>query len=124
FYDSAFENRMEENNPTDQSYFFRRTRASVEDMGGKFHLEYFPSSRFKVKVGADLIQHHFRPFISETNYTIESPAASRIRFQALQADAYVDADIHLTEKIQMDTGLRYSSYLLKDRSFHNPEPRI
>lgn len=124
FYDSAFENRMEENTPAEQSHFFRRTRASVEDMGGKFHLEYFPTPGFRVKAGADLIQHYFRPFISETNYTIESPAASRTRFQAFQADAYIDADIHLTEKIQMNAGLRYSSYLLKDRSFYNPEPRI
>lgn len=124
FYDSALENRYAETNTGNQEQIFRKTQASIQDIGGKFQLDYFATSYLRVKWGLDLIQHRFRPFVSKTNYTIESPAANRTMFQAFQADSYVDMDWQIAPYVHANTGVRYSSYQVQNHRYPSLEPRI
>ncbi|WP_367914914.1 TonB-dependent receptor [Leadbetterella sp. DM7] len=102
---------------------FRHTQTRVTDFGGKLQLDYFPHRAVEMKLGVEMTRHFFQPFSTLTNYEQDQTKAENEKIMAMQADAFVDTDIKLTKKINLNVGGRFTSYEVNGVTFRNPEPR-
>jgi len=130
-YNSLFAMDMVESDlGTEQkSNSYRYINAGVTDYGTKFQVDYFPVSFLSLKAGIDLTRQVFRPFSRKTNYTGQNAPplvgdSYDNRLMATRIDAYLDGDYSLTNKLYLNTGIRYSTYSTSEQSYLNPEPRL
>src|SRR5690606_963945 len=86
--------------------------------------DYFPVNQLSVKFGIDATSHSFSPFVTKSNYNGLFDNGKDGQQTAYQMDFYVDGDMALTSAVRFNTGLRYSTYMVSGRTFHNPEPRL
>src|SRR5690606_3590027 len=124
-YSSEFANNFEDNDTNEQSdCLYRNVNAGVSDWGGKIQFDYFPVNQLSVKFGIDATSHSFSPFVTKSNYNGLFDNGKDGQQTAYQMDFYVDGDMALTSAVRFNTGLRYSTYMVSGRTFHNPEPRL
>lgn len=124
-YSSEFANNFEDNDTNEQSdCLYRNVNAGVSDWGGKIQFDYFPVNQLSVKFGIDATNHSFSPFVTKSNYNGLFDSGKDGQLTAYQMDFYVDGDMALTSAVRFNTGLRYSTYMVSGRTFHNPEPRL
>jgi outer membrane receptor for ferrienterochelin and colicin len=105
-------------------------RSEVRDWGLKWELDYSPNNKNQIKTGLSATMHRFAP--GATTYNLKDDLAQS-KFDstlgssvvnAIETYAFVENDMVVTPRWKVNYGLHYSQFILKDRFFHNLQPRI
>jgi hypothetical protein len=100
--------------------------SSIADWMQKSDFTYIHSSRSKIRFGNEVVLHRFSPNKSrisgQFNESIRQINASVI--QNAEVAAFASHDWLVTNRLQLNYGMRYSGLLGNSFSFFNPEPRF
>lgn len=107
----------------DNSLFIQ---SKVRDLGAKLGFDLYLNPRHRIKYGINLINHSFRPNVISTEGEISDFLLSRQgnRLNAFENGIYGLSQYDITEKWQVNAGLRLSGVLAKDKYFQGVEPRL
>lgn len=96
----------------EQSNFELTLYSGIKDYGTKWDFDYFASGKHEIKFGA---QHTYHVFIPNTfsgkSGDVEFNPDNALRRYAHEAAVYALDKITLTEKLEVNLGLRYSAFL-------------
>jgi hypothetical protein len=100
--------------------------SSIRDYGVKFDLDYLPSPKHTIRLGALFTQHTFTP--SAINLKDASSAVAVERnvtpIIANEGGLYLEDTYRPISNLQINAGLRMSLFTTPDRNYINPEPRV
>ncbi len=112
------------------SFFQKRKNSlitSINDYGMKFDFDFTLNDIINLKFGFNTIHHTFVPndqFYSQSGSAIPSLKKDyNEKVMAFENAIYLENQINF-KKININLGLRYSGYLIKQHFYHLPEPRI
>jgi len=98
--------------------------SSIRDYSIKYDLDYFPNPNHFVKFGLISTTHKFVPsalVIKETGFeTIDNTDP----FNSLESAIYVEDDMKLFNKINVNAGIRFSHFVHDKVNYFKPEPRL
>ena len=96
---------------SEQDEFRFALKSQITDIGGKVDFTYFPSTRHKLKWGAEYIYHTFNPTsVSAASQDIVFDTGEAQKLYSHESAVYVLDEFDLNEKIKLNAGLRYSMY--------------
>lgn len=104
-----------------QQGFSVRLTSGVIDQNAKFDFDYFPSLRHKIKFGAHYTYHTFAPS-SVAGNSNSFPEAKQIFTH--EAALYVNDEYSVTDKLNVNLGLRAPLYFYKNTNYQAVEPRF
>lgn len=83
----------------------------IRDYTASWKLTHYTSPRMKWKVGADYILHYFTPVsVSASQGDIDFDVGEAQRLTSHESAVYVMNEFNVTEKLAVNSGLRYSMY--------------
>lgn len=94
-----------------QDDFLFELRSGIRDIGGKVDFSWFPSTRHKVKWGADYVYHTFTPVSvsAKQNETVFDTGTAQ-KLYSHESALYALDEFDVNEYIRINVGLRYSMY--------------
>ena len=94
-----------------QNNFDIKLSSGIRDGNAKIDFDFYPSGRHKVKFGGLMTYHKFIPNVTSgrQDSTIFTPSSEGEK-HALENALYVQDDWDLSEKVKINTGLRWSSF--------------
>ena len=96
---------------SEQDEFRFALKSQITDIGAKVDFTYFPSTRHKLKWGAEYIYHTFNPTsVSAASQDIVFDTGEAQKLYSHESAVYVLDEFDLNEKIKLNAGLRYSMY--------------
>jgi hypothetical protein len=96
---------------SEQDEFRFALKSQITDIGAKVDFTYFPSTRHKVKWGAEYIYHTFNPTsVSAASQDIVFDTGEAQKLYSHESAVYILDEFDLNEKIKLNAGLRYSMY--------------
>lgn len=96
---------------SEQDEFRFALKSQITDIGAKVDFTYFPSTRHKLKWGAEYIYHTFNPTsVSAASQDIVFDTGEAQKLYSHESAVYVLDEFDLNEKIKLNVGLRYSMY--------------
>lgn len=96
---------------SDQDNFKFSLNSGIRDLGGKVDFSYFPSTRHKVKWGAEYLYHTFTPVsVSASQEDTEFDTGEAQQLFSHESALYIMDEFDVNEKIRINAGLRYSMY--------------
>lgn len=98
--------------------------SSIRDFGFKYDFDFFPSINHAIKFGIASTAHQFIPsalVIREDGFT---PEDSQTKFNTIESAIYIEDDMRLFEKINVNVGFRISHFIHKNKTYIKAEPRI
>jgi len=103
--------------------------SGIYDLSFKPNFEYYLSPKYKMRFGILSTYHIFKPgitsFNSKTNQTeIINKLVSEIEIYALENAGYFENEIKLSDKLNTNLGIRYSTYFVNEKLFSFFEPRF
>lgn len=106
----------------------KKYNSGIRDWSVRADIDYLPAPNHFVKAGIAATWHLYQPGIS---YFFESDNEVRIdqqidyqRQEAGEYDAWLEDDIRLSQKMKINIGVRYSLFVLKNKSFSIVQPRF
>ena len=94
-----------------QSGFDIGLASGIRDMSAKADFDYYPSPRHKIKFGGLYTHHKFTPnILSGKQDSIQFTPNSNSYKWANEAALYLQDDIEVSDKIQLNAGMRYSTF--------------
>ncbi|KIC91910.1 TonB-dependent receptor [Flavihumibacter sp. ZG627] len=86
-------------------------RSGIRDLTAKFDMDYYPAPAHKLKWGAQITHHTFKPnLFSGRSDSVDFTPNNASRKYAIESGVYLQHDWELGEKWQLNTGIRYSSF--------------
>lgn len=98
--------------------------SGIRDISLKFDLDFFPSPEHAIKVGAMTTRHSFTPSALVIEDTGIDPVNTTRKFTSLESAIYVEDDMRLFNKLNLNAGFRLSHFVYEGKNYLNPEPRI
>lgn len=94
-----------------QNDFLFELKSGIRDIGGKVDFSYFPSTRHRIKWGADYVYHTFTPVSvsAKQGETVFDTGLAQKLFSHESAIYALD-EFDINEYIKVNVGLRYSMY--------------
>jgi outer membrane receptor protein involved in Fe transport len=94
-----------------QNNFDIKLSSGIRDGNAKIDFDFYPSGKHKLKFGGLMTYHKFIPNVTSgrQDSTIFTPSSEGEK-HALENALYVQDDWDLSEKIKLNTGLRWSSF--------------
>jgi hypothetical protein len=114
-------------NPPEYEPSIATTGSKVIDFAAKQRFELSTGIRNSMVFGFDLANQVFFPDyyqLTNINLGINLPDSRNNRYQFVSFSAYIEDKYQLTSWLSMNPGIRYSTQLLKDITYHSLEPRI
>jgi hypothetical protein len=121
---SKTDNANSANSGSEQNLF----NSQVNDLCGKYEIEWFPNRQHEIRTGISYIRHSFVPGL--ISYKSDLPGANKdttLNSEKLAANEgcfYVEADIRFNEKTSMNIGVHTSLYNVGNKTFFSAQPRI
>jgi TonB dependent receptor/CarboxypepD_reg-like domain/TonB-dependent Receptor Plug Domain len=95
-----------------QSNFNIKLASGIKDFTAKADFDYYPAPQHKIKFGAQYTYHIFSPNILSGNQdSVVFAANSDNKKYANEAAVYLQDDWELSDKIKVNMGIRYSSFV-------------
>jgi uncharacterized protein YchJ len=125
-----YRNSQEINNETAQvsnnSYNYY---SGINDLGGRWDLDWFPSAKHSVKTGINFTNHTFNPGItlvknSGMDQTTDIDTTLGRRNYVREAYVYAEDEIKFTEKLIANIGLNYSVFSVGQKNYFSLQPRL
>ncbi|MBR5958611.1 MAG: TonB-dependent receptor [Salinivirgaceae bacterium] len=115
-----------------ENYSSQRYDSEIKDFGAIIDFDYLPAPEHTVKFGASYTCHDFVPETTSSRYknTDENERADTSTFHrgmavmANEASAYADDDWQILPNLDVNVGLSYTLFALKERKYHNVQPRL
>ncbi|HUX57800.1 MAG TPA: TonB-dependent receptor [Bacteroidales bacterium] len=102
--------------------------SGINDISIKSDFDYQPIRGHNIKFGIESIYHLFTPNaqVSLIKTTSDSSISteSNYRLKALEPSIYFEDDIELNSRLKFNTGLRFSGFLIENKSYYSIEPRL
>lgn len=110
-----------------------RTHSGIKDIAGKMDFDYFPSPKHHVKFGAGYLYHTFKPEVqivrikenadgTTTNDAFNSQKNAHV--YANELSVYAEDDVRLTPRLNVNAGLHFSLFNVKNTSYTSLQPRL
>lgn len=94
-----------------QDEFQIKLTSGVRDLTAKVDFSYFPSTRHKIKWGAESIYHTFNPSsVSAQSQDVVFDTGTPEMLYSLESAVYAMDEFDVTEKLKINAGLRYSMF--------------
>lgn len=94
-----------------QDEFQIKLNSGVRDLGLKVDFSYYPSTRHKVKWGAETIYHTFNPTsVAAQSQDVIFDTGTPEMLYSLESALYVMDEFDLNERLKINAGLRYSMF--------------
>jgi len=94
-----------------QDEFQIKLTSGVRDLTAKVDFSYFPSTRHKIKWGAESIFHTFNPSsVSAQSQDVVFDTGTPEMLYSLESAVYAMDEFDVTEKLKINAGLRYSMF--------------
>lgn len=85
--------------------------SGIRDLGGKVYFSYFPSTRHRIKFGADYLFHTFTPAsVGASQQGTEFDTGGIQKLLSHETAFYLQDEYDVNDKIRINAGLRYSMY--------------
>ena len=98
--------------------------SGIRDISLKFDLDFFPSPEHAIKIGAVTTRHTFTPSALVLEETGIKPRTNVQKFKSLESALYIEDDMRLMNKLNLNAGFRITHFLYEGKSYLNPEPRL
>jgi len=102
--------------------------SGITDLSLKIDFDYQPLKGHSVKFGFGSIYHIFTPMSLISLVSAESDstlnANKKITQTGLEPSFYIEDEIQLSSRLKVNTGLRVSAFLVKNRFYGSMEPRF
>ena len=94
-----------------QNNFNIKLASGIRDLSIKQDFDFYPFSKHRIKFGAAYTYHKFTPSVISGNQdsVVFNPQNAQIKY-AREAAVYVQDDIEINSKLQLNVGLRYSFF--------------
>ncbi len=94
-----------------QNNFNIKLASGIRDLSIKQDFDFYPFSKHRIKFGAAYTYHKFTPSVISGNQDsiVFNPQNAQIKY-AREAAVYVQDDIEISQKLQLNVGLRYSFF--------------
>jgi CarboxypepD_reg-like domain/TonB-dependent Receptor Plug Domain len=94
-----------------QNDFLVELKSGIRDLGGKVDFSYFPSTRHRIKWGADYVYHTFTPVSvsAKQGETVFDTGLAQ-KLYSHESALYALDEFDINEYIKVNVGLRYSMY--------------
>ncbi|MBO7478653.1 MAG: TonB-dependent receptor [Salinivirgaceae bacterium] len=108
-------------------------RSEIKDLGAIVDFDWMPLPAHTVKFGANYIRHNFEPETTNSSYkekednvTLADTSATNKGSAAFanEVSAYIDDDWKITDNLNLNIGLAHTVFNLKNRTYHNLQPRV
>ncbi|MGE5406240.1 MAG: TonB-dependent receptor [Methanosarcina sp.] len=103
--------------------------SGINDIGGRWDVDWFPSAKHSVKTGVNFTYHTFNPGITlvknsgyEQSTDIDTTLGSRNYVR--EAYIYAEDEIKFTEKLSANIGLNYSVFSVGQKNYFSLQPRL
>ncbi|MEP6747483.1 MAG: TonB-dependent receptor [Bacteroidota bacterium] len=95
-----------------QSSFNIKLSSGIKDLNGKIDFDYYPAPQHKIKFGGLYTHHKFTPNVLSGNQdsTVFAPNNANTKY-ANESALYFQDDWEISDKIKVNLGLRYSSFV-------------
>ena len=105
-----------------------RYQSGIRDASGRIDFYFVPGPSHYVRFGAGATLHRFRPG-ALTLLDTSPGAALDTSFadeetRALEADAYVEDDVRLTNRLKVNAGVHLSAFQVPGRTYGSVQPRL
>ncbi|MFT7376646.1 MAG: hypothetical protein ACI88Z_000467 [Sphingobacteriales bacterium] len=99
--------------------------SGIRDYTTKFDLDYLPSPRHSIKMGALLTHHTFTP----NAFTVKNPdpknnISNISKTPSVETAVYAEDDFRLGNRLKLNGGLRFVSFMPKGEQYFSLEPRL
>jgi hypothetical protein len=109
----------------DSNYFNLQFTSAIRDYTIKHDFDYFPSNKHHIKIGAITIFHRFRPSAIVVQGSDALSDFTKVNsIYSNESGLYVEDDWKVNGRIKANIGIRLSHYLINNKSFLRPEPRV
>lgn len=100
-------------------------KSGIQDFSGKFDAQYSPNPNHLVRAGFVAIYHTFTPsaFVIKSSLATED-FDNTLKNEALESAIYLEDDWKTSFKLKVNGGIRLSSFVVGDKTYINPEPRL
>lgn len=98
--------------------------SGIQDLSLKFDLDFFPSPEHAIKIGAMTTRHAFTPSALVLEETGIKPRNNVQKFKSLESALYIEDDMRLMNKLNLNASFRLTHFLYEGKSYLNPEPRL
>ncbi|MDA3891580.1 MAG: TonB-dependent receptor plug domain-containing protein [Salinivirgaceae bacterium] len=102
--------------------------SGVNDITLKENIDLYVSDKHKFKIGFVSIIHFFDPGSSHYSgkyaITDANKVAGNSKMNAFETNAYVEDEWYISNRLSSNIGIRFSNYLVQERSFLSLQPRI
>jgi outer membrane cobalamin receptor len=103
--------------------------SGINDVGGRWDVDWFPSAKHSVKTGINFTNHTFSPGItlvknsgyeqiSDIDTTLGNKASVR------EAYIYVEDEIKFSDRFIANVGINYSVFSVKQKNYSSLQPRL
>lgn len=94
-----------------QNNFNIKLASGIRDLSIKQDFDFYPFSKHRIKFGLAYTYHKFTPSVISGNQdsVVFNPQNAQIKY-AREATVYVQDDIEISQKLQLNVGLRYSFF--------------
>lgn len=101
-------------------------RSAIRDIGIKGDIKAYSQAKHQLSSGFNLARHFFNPnIVSSEGALVEKFGNSDGRkIYSYEAGLYINDDYKLSDKWQLNAGMRVSGTLVEDVSYSSPEPRL
>ena len=100
-------------------------KSDIQDYGAKFDIDFFPNIDHAIKFGVSATSHTFRPNTFRTQNSEDSTSTlSKQTLNSIESAAYIEDDIRLFNRINLNIGFRFSYFKEKTKPYYRPETRI
>ncbi|HLN72427.1 MAG: TonB-dependent receptor [Methylococcaceae bacterium] len=113
-----------------ENIFGLNYKSGIEDFGAKIDFDYYPDPKQRIKFGANVIDHTFRPGIvaynenDAENTTNVDTAFGNLPISAQELYAYFEDNIDLTPRISVNLGLHTSVFYVDQKAYASLQPRL
>ena len=100
-------------------------KSNIQDYGAKFDLDFFPNINHAIKFGVAATSHTFQPNTFKAQNSEDATSTlSKQTLNSIEAAAYIEDDIRLFNRINLNLGFRFSYFKEKTKPYYRPETRI
>lgn len=103
--------------------------STVSDGILKADYDFYPSNMHHIKFGSTFIYHKYNPYsnfskLVDDNMTISDTAIKSPAIKALEITLYAEDEIKVSDNFSINTGFRFTAFLVDSKMYFSPEPRI
>jgi hypothetical protein len=110
----------------DNKSYYNRLYSGIRDLTLKHDFDYALHQDHFIKAGIIIQQHHFTP----SGLTVKNEAFPednknrKITYDAIESGVYIEDNVRITSRWKANVGIRASSFIVKNKRYINPEPRV